>query len=98
MEPNLLDVLGVFVAPVAAVSITFRCPLETLPLSFSVCAARFCNVLCFQIDEDVFLLYLFCPLACVFLSCSVLSSQGHRTDECFWLNDCKKLDTNLFGG
>ena len=77
VEPYLFDVLDVFVSPVATVSITFSCPLETLPLSFllfavrfslccafvyvlriSVFAARFCNVLCCEIDEDVFLLCL----------------------------------------
>ena len=44
----------------ADVSITFSCPLETLPLSFSVFAVRFCNcvVLCCEIDEDVYLLCL----------------------------------------
>ena len=77
VEPYLFDVLDVFVSPVATVSITFSGPLETLPLSFllfaarfslcytfvyvlhiSVFAARFCNVLCCEIDEDVFLLCL----------------------------------------
>ena len=36
VEPYLFDVFDVFVSPVAAVSITFSCPLETLPLSFSL--------------------------------------------------------------
>ena len=70
-------VLDVLVSPVAAVSITFRSPLETLPLLFSVFAARFCNVLCCVV-KMMFSYFAFCPLACVFLSCSALSSQGHR--------------------
>ena len=61
MEPNLLDVLDVFVAPVAAVSITFRCPLETPTLSFSVIAAHFCNVLCCVVK----LMKIFSYFACL---------------------------------
>ena len=41
-EPYLFDVLDVFVSHVATVSITFSCPLETLPLSFLLFAAHFC--------------------------------------------------------
>ena len=41
VEPYLFDVLDVFVSPVATVSITFSGPLETLPLSFLLFAARF---------------------------------------------------------
>ena len=41
VEPYLFDVLDVFVSPVATVSITFSCPLETLPLSFLLFAVRF---------------------------------------------------------
>ena len=40
--PNLLNALNVFVSPVAVVSITFRCPLETLPISFPLFAVHFC--------------------------------------------------------
>ena len=39
---EFVDVLDVFVSPVAAVSITFSCHLETLPLSFSLIAIRVC--------------------------------------------------------
>ena len=46
VEPYLFDVLDVFVSPVATVSITFSCPLETRRffylLRVCVCAARLC--------------------------------------------------------
>ena len=65
------------------VSITFRCPLETLPWLFPVFAARFCNVLCCVVLWNRWRCFLpllvFCPLACVFFSYNALSSQGHRT-------------------
>ena len=65
VEPNLFDVVDIFVSPVAAVSITFSGPLETLPLSFSVFAARFCNVLC----SVVKLMKMFSYFACVLSTC-----------------------------
>ena len=46
-------------------SITFSCPLETLPLSFSVIAVRFYNVLCCVVK----LMKMFSDFSCVLFTC-----------------------------
>ena len=65
VEPYLFDVLDVFVSHVATVSITFSCPLETLPLSFPLFATRLCNVLCCVVK----LMNMFSYFACVLTTC-----------------------------
>ena len=96
VEPYLFDVLDIFVSPVATVSITFSCPLETLPLSFLLFATRSCiccafvyllrvSVMCCVVLWNWWRCFLtllvFWQLACVFLSCCALSSQGQRMSQ-----------------
>ena len=69
------------------VCITFKCPLETLPLCCGLFASLFSNVLCFGLCSAfskccacvVKLFVCPCLIACVSLSCSAVSSQGHRS-------------------
>ena len=84
VEPYLFDVLDVFVSHVATVSITFSCPLETLPLSFLLFAARFslCYAFVYVLHISVFaarfcnvlccvvkLMKMFSYFACVLTTC-----------------------------
>ena len=100
VEPYLFDVLDIFVSPVATVSITFSGPLETLPLLFLLFAARFsmccafvyvlrvcvmCCVVLWNWWRCFLTLLVFWQLACVFLSCCALSSQGHRTYVTYYI-------------
>ena len=67
VEPNSFNTLVVFVSPVAAVSITFSCPLESLPLSFSVFAARFCICCAFLYLQRVSVFAARFCICCAFL-------------------------------
>ena len=76
VEPYLFDVLDVFVSPVATVSITFSCPLETLPLSLLLFAARLCMCCAFLYLLRVSLMCcvvklmkMFSYFACVLTTC-----------------------------